>query len=310
MVQHQIATSDIPISKVKSTPQHNQQQLSLLSSVVKPVDRSSPQMIQRSNGISLPTVKELVLGQQQQQQQQGIVSSPKGVPVIHHPSKELRKKHLNRVYAKHSREKKKNAHQKLQEDLLLLQRENHKLREIVRTNITDEETAQLIIKECCANHPLDQISKLAGGSGSKSEVATSGKEARRNDLLLHGSDFALIENLIKSKQSFVITDPKQADNPIVYASEAFYKLTLYSKEQTLGRNCRFLQGVGTNQRALDTIRKTIEGKHNIGGGAAANDDASTNLLNYKADGTPFWNQLFVAPLRDKDKQIVNYVSKV
>ena len=108
----------------------------------------------------------------------------------------------------------------------------------------------------------------------------------------------LIENLIHSQQSFVLTDPFQADNPIVYASEAFYKLTGYSSDKILGRNCRILQGPDTDLKAVQQIRYNIEqGK-----------DTSVNLLNYKADGTPFWNQFFVAPLRNRDRVIVNYVS--
>jgi PAS domain S-box-containing protein len=114
-----------------------------------------------------------------------------------------------------------------------------------------------------------------------------------------GSDFGLIENLIKGRQSFVITDPAQADNPIVYASEAFYTLTGYTKDVILGRNCRVLQGQGTDLKAVKKIRKHIEDGR----------DTSVNLLNYKADGTPFWNQFFIAPLRNRDKQIVNYVSR-
>ena len=303
--------------------QHPRAKISLLPSIVKPVDRSmmanihstAQEMMRKQpnaaagTGTGLPTIEEmLALQVQHQHQQQGILSATNhgGVSVIHHPSKaqrKERKKHLNRVHAKHCRERQKNEHQKLQEDLLLLQRENHKLRDIVRTNIADEEIAQSIIMECCPNHPLDEINKQLAARGGGGVTISAGTKAVRHDLLLHGSDFALIENLIKSKQSFVITDRKQADNPIVYASEAFYKLTGYDKQQTLGRNCRFLQGVGTNQRALDKIRKSIEGK-----GKGSSSDASSNLLNYKADGTPFWNQLFIAPLRDKHKNIVNYVS--
>jgi len=87
------------------------------------------------------------------------------------------------------------------------------------------------------------------------------------------------------------------DNPIVYVSQGFLELTGYTLDQVLGRNCRFLQGPGTDQKAVDTIRKGIE----------AGVDTSVCLLNYKADGTPFWNQFFVAPLKDAENNIVNCV---
>lgn len=65
----------------------------------------------------------------------------------------------------------------------------------------------------------------------------------------------------------------------------------------MGRNCRFLQGPETDSAAVNEIRKAI----------AEGRDASVCLLNYKADGTPFWNQFFVAPLRDLNKNVVYYV---
>ena len=68
--------------------------------------------------------------------------------------------------------------------------------------------------------------------------------------------------------------------------------------QVLGRNCRFLQGPGTDPKHIDLIRNAV----------AKGNDFSICILNYKADGTPFWNQLFVAALRDNDNCIVNFVS--
>ena len=112
------------------------------------------------------------------------------------------------------------------------------------------------------------------------------------------SDFSLIESLTSGQQNFVLSDPRLPDNPIVFASPGFYELTGYTREQVLGRNCRFLQGAGTDRKAVDVIRTAV----------ANGTDATVCLLNYKADGTPFWNQLFVAALRDADDCIVNYVS--
>ncbi|CAI7842784.1 unnamed protein product, partial [Closterium sp. NIES-53] len=57
--------------------------------------------------------------------------------------------------------------------------------------------------------------------------------------------------------SFVVTDPKQQDNPIVYVSDAFLELTGYTRKEVLGRNCRFLQGPGTDRGAVVKIRDAI-----------------------------------------------------
>ncbi|CAM9610101.1 unnamed protein product, partial [Sphacelaria rigidula] len=113
-----------------------------------------------------------------------------------------------------------------------------------------------------------------------------------NCLLLE-PDFHLMQALMESQQNFTISDPSMPDNPIVFASPGFLKMTGYTMQAVLGRNCRFLQGPGTDTGAIDIIRR----------GVADGRDTSVCLLNYKADGTPFWNQFFVAALRDEQSQV-------
>lgn len=192
----------------------------------------------------------------------------------------------NREHAKRSRVRKKFMLESLQADVLDLQRENQNLRMMVQEHIP--ESALSIIAECCTSNPLfadDEDIEFAKAQNKKAETFVQ-------------SDFALMQSLTTGQQCFVLSDPKLPDNPIVFASPGFYKLTGYTSKEVLGRNCRFLQGPGTNPRAVDVIRKAI----------AAGSDATVCLLNYKADGTPFWNQFFIAALRDSDNCIVNYVS--
>mmetsp|Transcript_19890 Transcript_19890/g.29043 ORF Transcript_19890/g.29043 Transcript_19890/m.29043 type:complete len:190 (-) Transcript_19890:1609-2178(-) len=155
---------------------------------------------------------------------------------------------------------------------------------VIQSKIPDH--AQMIISECCSKNPLfDDATK------------TAAEKEDENKVELVNSDFSLIHSLTSGQQNFVLSDPRLPDNPIVYASDGFYQLTGYTREQVLGRNCRFLQGPGTDPKAVDVIRTAV----------ANGTDATTCLLNYKADGTPFWNQFFVAALRDSDNCIVNYV---
>jgi PAS domain S-box-containing protein len=84
----------------------------------------------------------------------------------------------------------------------------------------------------------------------------------------------------------LITDPRQADNPIVFVNDAFARLTGYSREETLGRNCRFLQGLGTNRDDVDRLRDAINRRVGI----------EIDLLNYRKDGSTFWNRLLVSPV--------------
>ncbi|MGB9956408.1 PAS domain S-box protein [Haloferax prahovense] len=95
----------------------------------------------------------------------------------------------------------------------------------------------------------------------------------------------------------VLTDPHAADNPIVYANERFTDLTGYSRDEALGRNCRFLQGERTDEAAVDELRTAVEERESV----------TTELLNYRKDGTEFWNRVRVAPLFDDDGVIDFFV---
>ncbi len=102
----------------------------------------------------------------------------------------------------------------------------------------------------------------------------------------------------RSTVSMVITDPRIADNPIVYVNDAFGALTGYDKSSVIGRNCRFLQGPDTDPDAVRRLREAIE----------AREDISLDLLNYRADGTAFRNRLVVAPLFDDDGAVTYYLA--
>jgi len=110
-------------------------------------------------------------------------------------------------------------------------------------------------------------------------------------------DRRLLLQLCSNSASFLMSDARDPDAIIVAVSPNFVACTGYDASDVIGRNCRFLQGPGTDKRAVDVIKAGVEN----------GVDTSVCLLNYKADGTPFWNQFFVAALRDADGQIVNYV---
>ena len=194
----------------------------------------------------------------------------------------------NREHAKRSRVRKKFMLESLQEQVRALQTENGELRMLVQEHIPDK--AMQIIGECCTTSPLFSEDQDEGGEGKP--------PGERKSTDLERSDFSLMQSLATGQKCFVLSDPKLPDNPIVFATPDFYTMTGYTPKEVLGRNCRFLQGPGTSQRAVEVIRKAVQ----------TGSDCTVCLLNYKADGTPFWNQLFVAALRDSDNCIVNYVS--
>ncbi|KIX95177.1 uncharacterized protein Z520_09093 [Fonsecaea multimorphosa CBS 102226] len=94
---------------------------------------------------------------------------------------------------------------------------------------------------------------------------------------------------------FCLTDPRQEDNPIVFASEEFYRQTGYEPDYVIGRNCRFLQGSKTNRESVARLRESI----------VKGEDICETLLNYRRDGRAFMNLLMIAPLHD-DKGNVKY----
>lgn len=189
----------------------------------------------------------------------------------------------NREHAKRSRVRKKFLLESLQEEVRGLQEENKNLRLQIQKSLPSK--APKILQECCGNNELFD------------DLPTNQKGKERPEAVLDESDFNLIASLNMGQQNFVLSDPRLPDNPIVFASPGFFNLTGYTREQVLGRNCRFLQGPGTDPAAVEVIRKAVE----------TGNDASVCLLNYRSDGTPFWNQFFVAALRDEKNEIVNYV---
>lgn len=96
-----------------------------------------------------------------------------------------------------------------------------------------------------------------------------------------------------TRMPMVITDPAQDDNPIVFCNEAFQQLTGYTRDEIIGRNCRFLQGPDTDPTAVAKVRAAIEEGH----------DVDVDLLNYRKDGTTFWNALYLSPVRDESGEV-------
>ena len=105
----------------------------------------------------------------------------------------------------------------------------------------------------------------------------------------------LTEN--EREQSVVITDPSLPGNPIIFVSDEFEKQTGYPPEEVLGRNCRFLQGPDTDPDSIDAISEALQSEGEI----------TVDILNYRKDGSKFWNRLRIRPLYGEDGEILYYV---
>jgi PAS domain S-box-containing protein len=100
-----------------------------------------------------------------------------------------------------------------------------------------------------------------------------------------------------SSNGIVITDPKLPDNPIIYVNPAFERISGYPVEEVLGLNCRFLQGGDRDQLALAELRAALREER----------ESRVVLKNYRKDGTPFWNELYVSPIHDEEDTLTNFV---
>jgi PAS domain S-box-containing protein len=94
-----------------------------------------------------------------------------------------------------------------------------------------------------------------------------------------------------------LTDPALSDNPLVYVNDTWGEFTGYDSEEMLGRNPRLLQGVGTDPETTAHLAKAI-----------SNEEPTTvELRNYRKDGSPFWNELTIAPIFDENDELAHYV---
>lgn len=169
--------------------------------------------------------------------------------------------------ARKSRLKVKSDLEGLKEKLLQLMAENASLKKQIATaEVPPLTAAELINSEF---QLPENIQELVRQLISRTEKAVSSRQMRQS--------------------SFCISNAISPDLPLVYASPGFLALTGYSASEIVGRNCRFLQGAGTDQREIVRMKRALE----------EGRDVTAVLLNYRKDGRPFWNQVKLAHLKDQ-----------
>jgi len=94
-----------------------------------------------------------------------------------------------------------------------------------------------------------------------------------------------------------LSDPNKEDNPIIYANAAFEKISGYSSEESIGKNCRFLQGKEKDQANVKKIKEAVAERRPI----------RTDIINYTKDGKLFYNEISISPIYDKLGDLIYFL---
>jgi len=146
-----------------------------------------------------------------------------------------------------------------------------------------------------------EIQSLAiafNASNEAMHMETLKREIRERELEDAVRKNAMLATAIEATTTGVsISDPNQPDNPLIYCNNAFCEMTGYGAEDVLGRNCKFLRGEDTDPKATKEIRDAI----------ANHRPTTVELVNYRKDGSTFWNLLTIFPVFDNDGTLINFV---
>ncbi|OVA09952.1 PAS domain [Macleaya cordata] len=162
---------------------------------------------------------------------------------------------------------------------------------------TDEETGkpQGVGVRTSGGDEVNKQTRNSANSVRTSEESEPGGAGKERGIPRVSED--LKDALSTFQQTFVVSDATKPDYPIMYASAGFFKMTGYTSKEVIGRNCRFMQGAGTDPGDVMKIREALE----------AGGSYCGRLLNYKKDGTPFWNLLTIAPIKDDSGKVLKFI---
>ncbi len=118
-----------------------------------------------------------------------------------------------------------------------------------------------------------------------------------DDLMVeHGKGDPFAAAIRATRMAMIVTNPRLRDNPIVFVNDAFLRLSGYERAEIMGRNCRFLQGRDTDASAVQQIREAVDGRRDI----------ALDILNYRKNGEPFWNALYMSPVINEAGELVYF----
>ena len=132
------------------------------------------------------------------------------------------------------------------------------------------------------------------------EERATPRSAQISDPTLAGNDDIFFAAVSLTRMPMVVTDPRRADHPLVFVNRAFCEMSGYEPAEVVGRNCRFMQGPDTDRASVARIREALRNQ----------TDVAVELLNYRKDGTAFWNALSVSPVFGLDGTLRYFFASV
>lgn len=206
----------------------------------------------------------------------------------------------------------------MRSELIILRGENERLKNVLKHNLPST-IGDNIVRECEIQLPEDVANAvqvlLSRSKSTDIEVfnendnnnidnntTTTNNNNNNNDYFTTSIiNNNIINNNYVTKTNFevnyCIADAMIPERPIIYASEGFCDLCGYSIDYILGKNYDFLQGPATDQKEINKMRSKMELGH----------DCQVTLINYKSNGTPFWNRIKISPLFNYQSQIALFI---
>ncbi|WP_081871303.1 PAS domain-containing protein [Parvularcula oceani] len=114
-----------------------------------------------------------------------------------------------------------------------------------------------------------------------------------SDTFSGASKLLFEQAMAQTRMAVCLTDPRQEDDPIVFANRAFRELTGYDESEIIGRNCRFLQGPETDPETVAELKRAV----------TEEDVTVVEILNYRKNGEKFWNALHLGPIYDDQDEV-------
>ncbi len=133
-------------------------------------------------------------------------------------------------------------------------------------------------------------------SSDQAHRGTGAKFQAEEDSFSGSSGLLFEQAMAQTRMAVCLTDPHREDNPIVFSNKAFERLTGYREDEIIGQNCRFLQGAKTDPAQVAKMREAIRSE----------DVVILELLNYRKDGSTFWNALHLGPIYDDAGELLYF----